>query len=218
MDGEQRQGDSPASRRVLGWRQQRGIRSCFRHKHCGSSGKPEVCRVHRMEGWAQRTIPDYRKTLPSPCTARAIPMTQVNALLARNRVGMRRGYCRTIPTRCRLRWPRRFYPSGHAWVTSPCGASERYRETNSTDLRGSVKSPLRPAGNSCPGRACNSALWLAPMSNQGVQAVGAVKRGHRVKGKFYGLMTDGWLRLTEVPNLLFPMAGVGGPFPSRFTN
>lgn len=68
------------------------------------------------------------------------------------------------------------------------------------------------------GRACNSAPILAPMSNQGVQGEGAVKRRHRVKGKFYGPMTDGWLQRAEGPANLSPVMGVGGPIPSRFTS
>lgn len=60
-----------------------------------------------------------------------------------------------------------------------------------------------------PSRACNSALRLAPTSNQGVQAVGAVKRRGWVKRKLCGLLTDGWLRWNEVPNPLSLSGGRG---------
>lgn len=46
----------------------------------------------------------------------------------------------------------------------------------------------------CPGRACNSAALACPDEESGRAGVVAVKRGHRVKGKPCGLMTDGWLR------------------------
>lgn len=88
--------------------------------------------------------------------------------------------------------------------------------TNSACLR-SLNQPLPRLPARCPGRACNSAPILAPMTNQGQQGEGAVKRGHRVKRKSRGLaLTDGSGGMRSNPPV--PSDGGRGAFPSGITS